>query len=119
MMAGLAPGLAPGWKRGLHRERVSARQLSGLIGFCSFAGTFFALNTGEWVGGVIAKGGQGAQGGWVVARTSPCRFSRTQPQKHPKKLRLRRKALHWPRPLLARVAASACVEDEAARPQHQ
>jgi len=32
---------------------------------------FGALNTGEWVGGVIAKGGQEAQGGWVVPRTRP------------------------------------------------
>ena len=32
---------------------------------------FGAQNTGEWVGGVIAKGGQEAQGGWVVLRTRP------------------------------------------------
>ena len=32
---------------------------------------FGALNTGEWVGGVIAKGGQEAQGGRVVPRTRP------------------------------------------------
>ena len=32
---------------------------------------FGAMNTGELVGGVIAKGGQEAQGGWVVPRTRP------------------------------------------------
>ena len=47
---------------------------------------FGALNTGEWVGGVIAKGGQEAQGGWVVPRTSPCPSPRSTPKK----------VSHWP-----------------------
>ena len=33
------------------------------------------------MGGVIAKGGQEAQGGWVAPRTSPCPSPRSTPKK--------------------------------------
>eukprot|EP01045_Picozoa_sp_COSAG04_P012401 COSAG04_NODE_834_length_9992_cov_54.919786_4_plen_270_part_00 len=42
---------------------------------------FRALEHGRWVGGVISKGGQEAQGGWVV----PQNLALPQPQKHPEK----------------------------------
>ena len=64
-------------------------------GFCSFAGMgdLCALRCTEHgrVGGWCNCQGWPRSSGWVGGPQNP-----PQPQKHPKKFRLRRKALHWP-----------------------